>query len=130
MDAENNPLGVDAAFSVSAPGTYRVIATINDCEVSKTITVNAVESVQIPNVVSANGDGVNDLWIIPGMYSGQSEVKITIYNAIGQAVFQTYNYQNNWPSSGLGIAGRSEVFYYKISEQDKTIRQGTITVIR
>ena len=130
LDAENNPLGVDAAFSVSAPGTYRVIATINGCEVSKTITVNAVESVQIPNVVSANGDGVNDLWIIPGMYSGQSEVKITIYNAIGQAVFQTYNYQNNWPSSGLGIAGRSEVFYYKISEQDKTIRQGTITVIR
>lgn len=130
LDAAENQVGTGTSFTVSNPGTYKLLATIDGCQVSKTITVRPLESLQVPNVVSVNGDGINDLWIIPGFYSRQSEIKISIYNALGQVIFETFNYQNNWPTAAQTITGRSEVFYYKISDTDKTLKQGTITVIR
>lgn len=130
LDAAGNQVGTGASFTVSNPGNYELIASINGCDISKSISVTPLESLQVPNVVSVNGDGINDVWIIPSVYSGQSKIKVVIYNALGQVVFQTYNYQNNWPTAAQTITGRSEVFYYKISDAQKTLKQGTITVIR
>ncbi|MHA8050405.1 Ig-like domain-containing protein, partial [Aquirufa sp. ROCK-SH2] len=44
--------------------------------------------------ISPNGDGINDVLIIPGIMGTKN--RITIYNRWGNIVFETENYQNNW----------------------------------
>ena len=76
------------------------------------------------------GDGINDQWVIPNSYSGKADVFVTIYNEKGEEVLNVNNYQNNWPSSSASFSRQNMVFYYKIRNTEKTLKQGTITVIR
>ena len=75
-------------------------------------------------------DGINDLWVLPNTYSRKSDVLVTVYNEKGQEIFNETNYQNNWPESTAQFSKQNMVFYYKIQQDNKTIKQGTITVIR
>ena len=69
----------------------------------------------IPNVITPNGDGVNDTWVIPF-----DNAKVLIYNRAGATVFQSDNYQQDF--SGLGYYG---TLYYTINNSIN----GYITVI-
>ncbi|MEM9023126.1 MAG: choice-of-anchor L domain-containing protein, partial [Bacteroidota bacterium] len=48
-----------------------------------------------PNVITPNGDGVNEEFIIPGLERYPNS-KLTIYNRWGSRVFHDDNYRNNW----------------------------------
>ena len=69
----------------------------------------------IPNVITPNGDGVNDTWVIPF-----ENAKVLIYNRAGATVFQSDNYQQDF--SGLGYYG---TLYFTINNSIN----GYITVI-
>ena len=69
----------------------------------------------IPNVITPNGDGVNDTWVIPF-----ENAKVLIYNRAGATVFQSDNYQQDF--TGLGYYG---TLYYTINNSIN----GYITVI-
>jgi len=69
----------------------------------------------IPNVITPNGDGLNDTWVIPF-----ENAKVLIYNRAGAAVFQSDNYQQDF--TGLGYYG---TLYYTINNSIN----GYITVI-
>lgn len=69
----------------------------------------------IPNVITPNGDGLNDTWVIPF-----ENAKVLIYNRAGATVFQSDNYQQDF--SGLGYYG---TLYYTINNSIN----GYITVI-
>ena len=69
----------------------------------------------IPNVITPNGDGVNDTWVIPF-----ENAKVLIYNRAGATVFQSDNYQQDF--SGLGYYG---THYFTINNSIN----GYITVI-
>ncbi|MFM1879653.1 MAG: hypothetical protein RLZZ241_2519 [Bacteroidota bacterium] len=130
MDADQNVLSTGPNFTVSTAGTYQILANVGGCQVSQNITISYLENLRVPNVVSVNGDGINDLWVLPNTYAGQPNIELILYNAKGQEVFRTLNYQNNWPPANLTITKRSEVFYYTLSEANKLLKQGTLTVIR
>ena len=53
-----------------------------------------------------------------------------IYNEKGEEVLNENSYQNNWPSSASSFPKQNMVFYYKIRDAEKVLKQGTITVIR
>ena len=97
---------------------------------SRALTVTYLDTFKVPNVISVNGDGINDQWVIPNSYSGKPDVIVTIYNDKGEEVLNVNNYQNNWPSSSASFSRQNMVFYYKIRNAEKTLKQGTITVIR
>ncbi|MHA8066670.1 Ig-like domain-containing protein [Aquirufa sp. ROCK2-A2] len=44
--------------------------------------------------ISPNGDGINDVLVVPGVLSYKN--KITVFNRWGGIVFETENYENNW----------------------------------
>ena len=73
----------------------------------------------IPNVITPNGDGVNDTWVIPF-----ENAKVLIYNRAGATVFQSDNYQQDF--SGLGY---TEPYYYTIIFNGEKIR-GSFTVLK
>jgi gliding motility-associated-like protein len=49
----------------------------------------------IPKGFSPNGDGINDTFVIGGLYSYPYN-SIKIYNRWGNLVYETQNYQNDW----------------------------------
>ena len=73
----------------------------------------------IPNVITPNGDGLNDTWVIPF-----ENAKVLIYNRAGATVFQSDNYQQDF----LGL-GYTEPYYYTIIFNGEKIR-GSFTVLK
>ena len=49
----------------------------------------------IPNVVTPNGDGLNDTFEIIGLYMFD-KTELQIFDRFGNSVYQSSNYQNDW----------------------------------
>jgi len=130
FDSNNLEISTSASVSLSIEGAYLLLANIDGCEVSREVTVSYLDTFRVPNVISVNGDGINDQWVIPNSYSGRPDVIVTIYNENGEEVLNENNYQNDWPSASSAFPRQNMVFYYKIRNASETLKQGTITVIR
>jgi hypothetical protein len=130
FDQNNTEIGNSASILLTQEGDYTLIALIGNCQVIRSLTVSYLDTFRVPNVISVNGDGINEQWILPNYYSGKADVIVTIYNEQGEEVLNVNNYQNNWPSSSAAFTRQNMIFYYRIRNAEKTLKQGTITVIR
>lgn len=84
----------------------------------------------IPNLISPNGDGINDTWVIPKAYISGTNTGIVLFSSQGEIVFQTNDYQNNWPVAELTFKDVNPVYYYIITTEDQQTKKGSITVIK
>ena len=130
VDLNNTLLSDTETVSFTEEGSYVLIANIDNCEVSIPITVSFQDTFRVPNVITVNGDGINDQWVIPNTFSNDPEINITIFNARGVEVLNVNDYQNNWPESTTNFRQQNLVFFYKIRNANEILKQGTITVIR
>lgn len=66
------------------------------------------DDIYLPNIITPNGDGKNDYFVVPGLdrYPGST---LIIYNRWGNQVYQNKNYDNKWNGEGL-----NEGTYYYI----------------
>ncbi len=69
----------------------------NSCEFSQKLNVEIPESL-IPNLITANDDGVNEAFILP---LPEEISKIEIYNRWGGPVFKNLGYKNAWKPDDL-----------------------------
>ena len=129
-DSNNREIGNSRSVTLTEEGTYLLIATIGTCEIQKTLTVTYKDTFKVPNVISVNGDGINDLWVLPNSYSKNPEINVIIYDPKGQEVLNVMGYQNNWPPSSMAFTKQNMVYYYKIRDAKEVLKQGTITIIR
>lgn len=81
-------------------GTYAVTAT-DQCPESATALVHVHSgcTVWIPNVITPNGDGENDAWVISGL--GRSGGAVKVFNRWGNLVYESGHYGNNWKARDL-----------------------------
>lgn len=82
------------------------------------------------NILTPNGDGINDFWIIDNIeqYPG-NEVKI--FNKAGKLVYQKRNYDNSWNAMFNGVPLPENTYYYIIDfGAGKGYKKGYITVIK
>ena len=137
----NNTLITDTDsdnYEVTEFGAYKVIITETiGCTASKTyefVVEQAIEPFpdveKIPNVISPNGDGINDTWVIPLKYVTDTNTQVQILNNRGKVVFQTINYQNNWPENQLDLTAINVIYYYIITTEDLETKQGSITIVK
>jgi gliding motility-associated-like protein len=98
------------------------------------ITIEAFESLYIPNAFSPNNDGRNDVLVIGG--SAVENFGLEIFNRWGQMVYTSSDITDTWDGSDIttGIAVTDGVYVYKLSYKDssgkKQLRTGTLSVIR
>ena len=121
-------------FEATEFGNYEVIISqTTGCIVSTEYTFSISEPINvtnIPNLISPNGDGTNDTWVIPLEYSAGTNTEVTIYSSQGKIVFQTNDYQNNWPESQINLSSVNLVYYYIITKQGQKPKKGSITLVK
>ncbi len=130
FDNNNNLLSSSDAMTFTEEGDFLLVANIDNCEISRPLTVVYLDTFKVPNVITPNGDGSNDQWIIPNSYSNQSDVTVIIYDDNGVEQLNETGYQNDWPQSSVAFPNQNMVFYYVIKNASETLKKGTITVIR
>ena len=120
-------------FKEENPGTFNVELEIkNGCKSSiEIITKSCI--VQIPNIITPNGDGVNDNFKIILKDSKEEyflsfpNSTLIIYNRWGKKVFESTNYQNDW--NGNGAADGVYYWTLELADGKETQMQGTVTIL-
>ena len=84
--------------------------------------------IEIPNVFTPNGDGVNDFFVINGIENCEKKMLI-VKDRSGQTVFQSRNYDNSWDGGNLPDGTYLYQFSYSINNINE-LRQGAIMIKR
>jgi gliding motility-associated-like protein len=88
--------------SFTATETTTYILTVSDatntCSDDDDVTVYVESPIVIPNIITTNGDGLNDTWQIENIESYKNAV-IKIYNRWGNLVWESTGYPKNWDGS-------------------------------
>lgn len=112
--------------STPSAGTYTIIAT-DLCNKKDTIVVNLQTydcKLVVPNVVTSNGDGTNDVFKINGLENFNNTV-VYVYNRWGKKVYESDNYRNDWkPDVNVGT------YFYVINISDGRTFNGFFQVFK
>jgi gliding motility-associated-like protein len=95
-----------------------------------TITVVADFKIDATNLLTPNGDGKNDKWVIRNLDS-YPDNEVQIFDRAGRLVYTRRNYSNDWDGTMNGSPLGEGTYYYvlKIQGGAKTAK-GYITIIR
>ena len=75
----------------------------------------------LPNLITPNGDGLNDAFIIPETCiagAGKVEVELTIFNQWGDQVFHASPYENDWEGTYNGNPLPVGTYFYVVQFSD------------
>lgn len=127
-----------STLNITAQGNYKVIiAQTSGCQITKEFNFELsykknLNVPQISNIVTPNGDGINDTWIIPDQYISGTNTQVMILSSLGEIVFQTDNYDNynGWPQATVEFKNFNPVYYYIITPAGQSPKKGSITLIK
>jgi gliding motility-associated-like protein len=137
----NTPFGLNAmtaSYAFGAAGDFNVTLTVtNDypCAyvITKSITLIAEESLDeqtIPNVITPNSNGTNDVLNLDFWLDECLEYTMSIFNRWGNLVYEFSRYDTPFSGKDISDEDLSEgVYFYKLVS-GMEVRHGHITVIR
>lgn len=119
-------------FSTAVPGTYTInVDVTNICaSVSDTafFTVDDCEII-IPNIITPNGDNINDIFVITGMERHPNSL-LKIFNRWGNLIYENANYQNTWNGETMnGKLVSDGTYYYVVVLDNGDLFNGHVTVL-
>ena len=124
------------AITITAPGKYYVTVSNDGCKTSDTIEVANACYIDIPNVFTPNGDGLNDYFFPRALLTaGLTSFKMEIYNRWGQLIFKTDALSGQgWDGKYNGVIQPQDVFIYSIDATFKDGKmehhKGNVTLLR
>ncbi len=121
-------------------GTYTVtqyVTSASGCSDSASvmITINTVTTqinTLIPNAISPNGDGKNDVWKLEFLSLLYPNATVAIYNRWGQELFYSEGYPEPWAGKYNGERVADGTYFYVINLNDGASEpyKGTLLVLK
>jgi gliding motility-associated-like protein len=115
------------------PATLSYYLTATDkytCTVIDSMKLDVLFQVRVPNIFTPNGDGINDVWVIPGL-DKYEQAMVQIFNRWGQQVYQSKGYAQPWNGQQAGRPLPAGSYYYVIDLRNKEpVLRGGVTIIR
>ncbi len=114
--------------------TYELKATDrNGCSASDSVTVFVTDKifVDVINVFTPDGDGINEFFVIRNR-DAFDVVELTIVNRWGHILFESDNYFNNWDGTWKGKPVDDGTYYYviRLPNDGNKIVKGAVTILR
>ena len=108
---------VSSSYEISDAGNYSVyVVDANGCSAEKTFAVKKFDaSVNLPNVITPNGDDINETWDISPVIEAYGVCSVNIYDKTGNLVYESASYDNLWSGTFGGGVLPSGVYYYSIT---------------
>lgn len=128
FDPENMPEG-QSEYTITVTSTDRLGNTI-----AKTFVINrtkpTLDDLNIPNVFTPNGDGINDEWGVSALQFYEA-VKVMVFERSGKMVFVTFDPAERWDGKYEGVDLPVGSYYFIIEiGSDGQKRRGVVTLIR
>ncbi len=104
------------------------------CVDSASVSIGVIvpDNVLLPNVITPNGDGFNDIWKLNSKINLDGS-HLVIFDRWGMIVYETDNYANNWGGTykSTGQVLPDDTYYYvlKVPAQDNHVYEGPINII-
>lgn len=94
------------------------------------VTVNPnLLNIEIPNLMTPNGDGYNDMWLIKNIES-YDESEVYVFDAYGKVIYQSTPYNNDWDASFNGSIIPDGTYFYIVKlGPDITPIKGALTIV-
>ncbi|OCX53028.1 hypothetical protein BEL04_01550 [Mucilaginibacter sp. PPCGB 2223] len=115
--------------------TITILVTAQDGVTKNTYTVtvyraSAVSNITASNIMSPNGDGKNDNWVIKDILLYPNN-NVTVYDRGGRVVYSKHGYTNDWNGTLRGAPLSEGTYYYTVQLDPKLpVIKGYITILR
>ena len=115
----NNPIGTPCFYEDTLYYTLNVVNCPN---------TGSSNSFLVPNVITPNSDGINDLFEVANL---PENTEVLILNRWGNVVFSSTNYQNNWDGKDtMGNELVNGVYTYKFTTELDKVGHGFVHLVR
>lgn len=102
----------------------------NGCLSKDSADIRVLFSYQIPEIITPNGDGYNDFWVIDWLV-GFPDHKVMIFDRRGKQLFSASPYGNDWDGhSDKGELLPSGTYFYEVTGIGKEPLRGMVSIIR
>lgn len=132
----SNNANVSIPLTLSNMGSYSLFVEVNGCpsEASSTIVsianVNSFDSFDFPNIITPNGDDINDVLDIKSYFKTCQSFELFIFNRWGNNVFyQNENSENFSGNRSNGVPLNDGTYFYKLIYNNQ-IKSGNIQIVR
>lgn len=101
------------------------------CFIQYTGLIDMLDIAELPNTITPNGDGYNDVWKIdPIKYPDAS---VIIFDRWGEIVFSSTNYTNDWggvdQKSGKKLPDGTYFYLLTVPSQNNAVYKGDINIV-
>ena len=97
-------------------------------------TVTSEITTLIPNAISPNGDGKNDIWKLSFINLLYPNARVEVYNQWGQQLYSSVGYNYPWDGTYNGEVLPDGTYYYVIDLNDlgeeADIFKGTVLILK
>lgn len=128
----NSSISTPIASPLETTNYVLTVTNTDGCTATDTVVVTVENDhfLIIHNLLTPNGDGFNDFWIIENI-ENYSNNEVSIFNRQGQLVYTKQAYDNSWEGTFNGKNLPDGAYYYVISFDDTDkIFKGAVNIIR
>jgi len=128
----NDPTDPYTVAELVSPGEHIVEWTVTNgvCPPSSTEVIITSARFSIPDVITPNGDGLNDQFVITGLEFYEAK-ELKVFNRWGKEMFSSNDYNNDWNGSIKG--GKllpKDTYYFILTLNNSVKHSGTIRIER
>jgi gliding motility-associated-like protein len=113
----------NSLYGLAAQGGANDEGTMFKFDLNSTPFIPNLSTINIPNLITPDGDGKNDKLIIENI---KGQLNLEIFTRWGERIFKSENYKNNWGDSTLSEG----IYYYHVKQENGKDWKGWIQVLK